>query len=167
MGNILRSVSGVRWADLRDATGAPAVGIPPLLSRIAYGDEATARSSIEELCDAICALGFVVGEATAPAVPFLVEMAGAPHVACKAELLDLLGSICQADQWHSAAAAPGDSGRDRSYQQQTGWETAARTAVYAGRSTIEGVACSERPGEATAARKLLQLMDHTPPFPEL
>ncbi|MEE1671402.1 hypothetical protein ACWDR2_40580 [Streptomyces sp. NPDC003631] len=167
MGSLLRSVSGVRWADLRDATGAPAGGIPPLLSRIAYGDEDTARTAIQELGDAVCALGFVVGEATAPAVPFLVELAGAPQVACKAELLDLLGSIYQTDQWHSAAVAARSVESDTSYRQQPGWEAAARTAVYAGLSVIECVATSVRPEEATAAKRLLQILDHIPPFPEL
>ncbi|WP_405435581.1 hypothetical protein [Streptomyces anulatus] len=91
MGSLLRSVSGVRWGELRDATGAAAGGIPSLLSRIAYGDEDTARIAVDDLGDAICALGFVVGEATAPTVPFLLELAGSAHVACGAELLDLLG----------------------------------------------------------------------------
>lgn len=91
MGSVLRSASGARWGELRDATGAAAGGIPSLLSRIAYGDEDTARIAIDDLGDAICALGFVVGEATAPTVPFLLELAGSPHVACGAELLDLLG----------------------------------------------------------------------------
>ncbi|MFB7620903.1 hypothetical protein [Kitasatospora sp. NPDC056181] len=165
MGSLLRSVSGVRWAELRDATGSPAGGIPPLLSRIAYGDAGAARIAIDELGDAICALGFIVGEATAPTVPFLVELAGTPHVACKAELLGLLGSICRTDQWHSAAAATRDGRRDTSYRQQPGWESAARAAVYAGRSVIEGVASSARPEEAAAATELLQVMAHIPPFP--
>lgn len=88
-------------------------------------------------------------------------------MACKAELLDLLGSICRTDQWHSAAAATQDRKHDASYRQQPGWEAAARTAVYAGQSVIEGVASSVRPEEATPARKLLQVMDDTLPFPEL
>ncbi|MGW9188288.1 hypothetical protein [Streptomyces rubiginosohelvolus] len=167
VGSLLRSLSGVRWEELRDATGAAASGIPPLLSRTAYGDEDTARIAIDDLGDAICALRFVVGEATAPTVPFLLELAGSPHVACKAELLDLLGSIYRTDQWHSAAAATQDHKHDASYRQQTGWETASRTAVCAGRSVIEGVASSVRPEEATPARRLLQVMDDTLPFPEL
>ncbi|MFI8392382.1 hypothetical protein [Streptomyces sp. NPDC085540] len=167
MGSLLRSVSGVRWGELHDATGAAASGIPPLLSRIAYGDEDTARIAIDDLGDAICALGFVVGEATAHTVPFLLELAGSPHVACKAELLDLLGSICRTDQWHSAAAAAQDRKHDASYRQRTGWEAAARTAVYAGRTVIKGVVSSVRPEEAAPARKLLLVMDGTPPFPEL
>ncbi|NEE41559.1 hypothetical protein G3M53_91380, partial [Streptomyces sp. SID7982] len=60
---------------------------------------------------------------------------------------------------------------DRTYearsQRQPDWEAAARTAVYAGRSVIEGVASSVRPKEATPARKLLQEMDCILPFPEL
>ncbi|KQX56105.1 hypothetical protein ASE09_25785 [Streptomyces sp. Root66D1] len=167
MGSLLRSVSGVRWGELRDATGAAADGIPPLLSRIAYGDEDTARIAIDDLGDVICTLGFVVGEATAPTVPFLLELVGSPHVARKAELLDLLGSICRTDQWHSAAAATQGRKHDASYRQQTGWEAASRTAVYAGRSVIVGAASSVRPEEAAPARKLLQVMDDTPPFPEL
>ncbi|MCC0094742.1 hypothetical protein K7B10_08075 [Streptomyces flavotricini] len=167
MGSLLRSISGIRWGELHDATGAAAGGIPPLLSRIAYGDEDTARIAIDDLGDAVCALGFVVGEATVPTVPFLLELAGTPQVACKAELLYLLGSIYRTDQWHSAAASTQDRKHGASYQQQTGWEAAARAAVYAGLSVIEGVASSVRPEEAMPARKLLQVMDDTPRFPEL
>ncbi|MFC8585209.1 hypothetical protein ACFUGD_11755 [Streptomyces sp. NPDC057217] len=166
MGSLLRGVSRVRWGELRDATGAAADGVPPLLSRIAYGDESAARVAVDDLGDALCALGFVVGEATAPAVPFLLELAGSLHVSCKAELLDLLGSICRADQWHSAAAATRGRKNDADYRRQAGWETAARAAVHAGRPTVEGLASSVRPEEVTPARKLLRVLDGTPPFPE-
>ncbi|MFJ9774690.1 hypothetical protein ACIRVF_26185 [Kitasatospora sp. NPDC101157] len=167
MGSVLKRVSGVHWADLRDATGASAGGIPRLLSRIAYGGEDTARAAVEELGDAVCVLGFVVGEATVAVVPFLVELTGTPRTACKAELADLLGNICQADQWHSAAAAASGDKRGVSYRLQRGWEAAARTAVHAGRSVIEGMASSLRPEEAAAAERLLQVMDHVVPLPDL
>ncbi|MYW17010.1 hypothetical protein GT039_15780 [Streptomyces sp. SID2955] len=167
MGSLLKRVSGINWNELRDAQQAPAGTIPPLLSRIAYADEDTARLAIDELGDTVCALGFVVGEATAPTVPFLLELAGAPHVPCKAELLDLLGSICRAEQWHSAAAAARDSKYYTSYREQPGWEAAARAAVTAGRPVIEGLAASVRPEESAPARKLLQVMDEVPPFPKL
>jgi hypothetical protein len=167
VGSLLRGVSGGRWGELRDAAGGSGGGIQTLLSRAAYGVEGTARIAVDDLGDAICALGFVVGEATAPTVPFLLDLVGSSHVACKAELLDLLGRIYRADQWHSAAAATQDRRHEASYRPQLGWEAASRTAVYAGRSVIEGVASSVRPEEATPARKLLQVMDGTPPFPEL
>ncbi|MGW5803698.1 hypothetical protein, partial [Streptomyces bacillaris] len=152
MGSPLRSVSGVGWGELRDATGAAADGIPALLSRIAYGDETTARIAIDDLGDAICALGFVVGEATVPTVPFLLELVGSPHTACKAELLDLLGSICRTDQWHAAAATTQDRRYDASYQRQLGWEAASRAAVHAGRSAIEDVGRDATGGGADAQR---------------
>ncbi|MGW1439185.1 hypothetical protein ACWD7M_28575 [Streptomyces griseus] len=166
MGSRLKRVSGVRWGHLRDATGAAAHGIPPLLSRIAHGDERTARLAVDDLGDAICALGFVVGEATAPTVPFLLELAGSPHTACKAEVFGLLGDICRTDQWHSAAATTRGRGHDAGFQRQRGWEAASRSAVHTGRSVIEGVASSVRPEEATPARTLLRLMDEVPPFPD-
>ncbi|CAM5675097.1 hypothetical protein [Streptomyces aurantiogriseus] len=166
MGSLLKGVARVRWSELRDAQGTPAGGIPPLLSRIAYGGEDTARLAIDELGDLVCALGFVLGEATAPAVPFLFELAGAPQVPCKAELLELLESICRADNWHSSAAAAGGPKRT-GFQEQPTWEVAARAAVHAGRPVVEGIASSVRPEEAEAARKLLRAMDEVPPFPEV
>ncbi|MES5820700.1 hypothetical protein [Streptomyces sp. RG80] len=164
MGSLLKGVSGVRWEDLRDARQLPAGDIPPLLSRIAYGGEDTARHALDELGDLVCALGFVVGEATAPTVPFLLELAGAPYVPCKAEVLDLLESVYRTEQWHSSAVAAGGPQRT-SFREQPAWEVAGREAVRAGRAVIEGLASSVRPEEAEPARKLLLTMDRTPPFP--
>lgn len=155
----------MRWKALRDARQAPAGAIPPLLSRIAYGSGDSVNLAMDELGDILCALGLVVGEATAPTVPFLLELVGAPHISGKPELLDLLESIFQAEQWHSAAAACGS--RNTSFQEQPAWEAAARAAVLAGRPVVEGLASSVRPEEAEAARKLLRAMDEAAPFPEL
>ncbi|MER8034097.1 hypothetical protein [Streptomyces hydrogenans] len=167
MGSLLKGVSGVRWGELRDATGGGAGGIPSLLYRIAFGDADTGRDAVDDLGDAVCAMGFVVGEATPLVVPFLLELAMSPQVACKAELLDLLGNIHRAEQWHAAAAAAGSRRGDARYREQAGWEAAARAAVAAGRSGVEGVAGSVRPEEALPARGLLRVMADTPPFPEL
>ncbi|KOG32808.1 hypothetical protein [Streptomyces resistomycificus] len=166
MGSLLKGVSGVRWGELRDARQLPAGDIPPLLSRIAYGGEDTARLGIDELGDLVCALGFVVGEATASTVPFLLELAGAPQVPCKAELLELLESIYRTEQWHSSAAAAGVPKRT-SFHEQPPWEIACRVAVRAGRPIIEGLASSVRPEETEPARKLLRTMDEVPPFPKI
>jgi hypothetical protein len=160
---VLKGVARIRWAELRDAQGASAVRIPPLLSRIAYGDADTARLAVDELGGSLCALGFVVGEATAPAVPFLLELAGTPHLPCKAELLGLLESICRARQWHAAA---GDGGLGANYRRQPGWERAARAAVYTGRPIVESLASSVRPEEAGPARSLLRAMDEAALIPE-
>ncbi|MER6350100.1 hypothetical protein ACWC10_36785 [Streptomyces sp. NPDC001595] len=166
MGSLLKGVSGVRWGQLRDARQLTAGDIPPLLSQIAYSGEDAARLAIDELGDRVCALGFVVGEATALTVPFLLELAEAPYVPCKAELFDLLQSIYRTDNWHSSAAAAGGPKRTN-FREQPAWEAAAREAVRAGRPVIEGLASSMRPEEAEPARKLLLTMDETPPFPDL
>ncbi|GGT01537.1 hypothetical protein [Streptomyces chromofuscus] len=166
MRSLLKGVSGVRWGKLRDARESLASDIPPLLSRIAYGGEDTARLAIDELGERVCALGFVVAEATAPTVPFLLELAGAPNVPCKAELLELLEGIFRTDNWHSSAAAAGGP-RRTGFKEQPGWEAASRAAVRAGRPIIEGLASSVRPEEAEAAHKLLRAMDEVPAFPEI
>lgn len=113
MGSLLRSVSGGPLGRTARCDGGWGRRIPPLLSRIACGDEDTARIAVDDLGDAIC-VGFVVGKVTAPTVPFLLELTGSPQVACKADLLDLLGSIYRTDQRHSAAAPTRDRGHDTS-----------------------------------------------------
>ncbi|MHC5904136.1 hypothetical protein ACVNF4_09565 [Streptomyces sp. S6] len=167
MGGVLKGLSRVHWSELRDAQEAPAAGIPTLLSRIAYADEPTALLAVDELGDAVCTLGFVVGEATAPAVPFLLQLAEAPQVPCKAELLGLLENICRAAQWHAAASAGRAGGHRTGYQEQPGWEPAARAAVRAGRPAVERLASSLRPEEAEPAHRLLRAMAEVPPFPQL
>ncbi|MDX2707559.1 hypothetical protein PV350_32645 [Streptomyces sp. PA03-6a] len=166
MGSLLRGVSRVPWGELLDALGAPAGSVPPLLSRIAYGDAPTGRAAVDELGDVVCALGFVVGAATAPTVPFLLELIAVPHQPCTAELLDLLGKIVRAETWHSSAAAAGGL-EHGPFRHQPLWEVASRAAVFAGRPVVEAVAGSIRPEEAEAARQLLRAMDDVRPFPEL
>ncbi|WP_326655241.1 hypothetical protein [Streptomyces sp. NBC_01750] len=124
---------------------------------MAWGDEETGSLAVDELGDRVCAMGFVVAEATAPAVPFLLELAGAPSVRCKAELLDLLTRILTAKQWSEAAAAAGPG--SSSYKEQPGWEVASRQAVLAGRHVVEGLADAVRPGVAAAAARLLCAFD--------
>ncbi|MFF4211888.1 hypothetical protein ACFYZE_21545 [Streptomyces sp. NPDC001796] len=165
MGSLLKGVPGVRWGNLRGAQ-APARDIPPLLSRIAWGGEDVARLAIDDLGDCICALGFVVGEATAPTVPFLLELAEAPHVPCKPELLELLEKIYRTRTWHSSAVAAGGPKR-KNFQEQPGWEVAAREAVLRGRPVIEALADSVLPEVADAARRLLRAIDEDPGLPEI
>ncbi|MFB9514037.1 hypothetical protein [Streptomyces purpureus] len=122
--------------------------------------------AIDELSECVCALGFVLGDATAPTVPFLIELAGAPGVPCKAELLDLLESIYRTDQWHVAAAAAGGP-RRKGYKDQPGWEVASRAAVLAGRPVIEGLSDAVQPDVAEAAQALLRAFDEDLKFPEV
>ncbi|WP_242441085.1 hypothetical protein [Streptomyces sp. CB02923] len=154
----------MHWAELRHSQGETAASVPSLLSRIVYGGEDAARQAADDLGECVCGLGFVVGEATAPAVPFLLELAGTPHVPCKTELLELLENIGRADVWHASASTARNTKHSPSYREQLGWEAASRATVLTGRPVVERLASSVRPEEAEPARKLLRAMDEVPPF---
>ncbi|MFC8827594.1 hypothetical protein ACFT9I_19895 [Streptomyces sp. NPDC057137] len=153
MGTLLKGLSRVPWGELRDARGS-AWGVPGLLGRVAWAADAeVARAALEEIGERVCELGFVVCEATAYTVPFLLDLAGSPdprHLACKADVLELLLAILTAQQWPSHLA------------EQVGWETASHDAVRAGRSLIEGLAASVHPDVAAAASRVLLAMDQDP-----
>ncbi|MET4926567.1 hypothetical protein P3L51_30145 [Streptomyces sp. PSRA5] len=135
---------------MRDARGS-ARGIPGLLGRVARAADAeTARAALEEIGERVCELRFVVCEATAYTVPFLLDLAGSPdprHLPCKADVLELLLAIVSARQWPAHLT------------ERIGWEAASHEAVRAGRAVIEGLATSVRPDVAAAASRLLPAMD--------
>jgi hypothetical protein len=158
MGVILKDLQRVQWTSLQAAGEASARAVPALLSKAAWSDCDTARLAVDELGDLVCELGFVVQEATAPTVPFLVELAGAPHTTCKADVLELLRKIFTGRQW-SAASQAFSSRHDTHLARQVGWEAAAQEAVVAGRGVFEGLTASVDPDVADAAAKLLQSIE--------
>ncbi|MFK0160657.1 hypothetical protein ACIQVL_21805 [Streptomyces sp. NPDC090499] len=156
MGRVLKRVPQVPWGVLTDSLG-PARDIPPLLSRVAWGDEATASAAIDELGDRVCSLGFVVSEATAHVVPFLVELAGDSTVHGRAEILDLVSRIHAAREWESTARiAPGKYADG--YQEKIAWEAASRAAVLAGTGVFQSLLDDPDTGVAKAARALVAAM---------
>lgn len=154
MGAILTGLSRVPWSTLHDEQG-PAREIPSLLSKVAWGDRETASIALDELGDRICYLGFVVSEATGPAVPFLLELVGAPYVPCKTELLELLTKFCNARQWSTTASAAGAK-CSKGYKEQIGWEAASLASLLFGVRVVEGLTSSVDPAVAEAARTLLR-----------
>ncbi|MFF5964768.1 hypothetical protein ACFY64_13710 [Streptomyces collinus] len=132
--------------------------IPVLLAKAAWADRETGSLALDDLADLVCELGFVISEATAPTVPFLLELAGAPHVACTADVLALLLDIYSSRVWsHSAAdALPRHSG---DYAHKVQWETDAHEAVLAGRPVVEGLTGSVDPDVAAAAGRLLDAFE--------
>ncbi|MFE1957786.1 hypothetical protein [Streptomyces sp. NPDC059479] len=157
MGTVLAGLTHVSWSDLHDAQGS-ARGVPALLSKVAWADRDTASIALDELGDRVCELGFVLSEATAPTVPFLLELAGAPRVQCKAELLELLTRIFAAEQWRAVADAAGSEYK-KGYEEQVGWEADSHAAVFSGRGVVEGLAASVDPAVAEAAQTLLRVLD--------
>lgn len=79
------------WAALTHAYG-PAADVPDLLRALASKKTAVREEALGTLYGNIWHQGTVY-EATAHAVPFLVELLGAPAVAGKAELLALLHEL--------------------------------------------------------------------------
>lgn len=157
MGTILRGLQRVPWGDLQVPRGS-AKSIPALLSKTAWSDRETASLALDDLTDLVCELGFVISEATAPTVPFLIELAGAPQVMCKVEVLELLRKIFTGRQW-TAASEAFSTPREIHLAQQVGWERAAQEAVAAGRSVFEGMTESIDPDVADAATKLVQAIE--------
>ncbi|MHB9857178.1 hypothetical protein [Streptomyces sp. YIM S03343] len=144
-------VTHVPWHELSDSTGS-AAAIPFLLAAIASGDLGAARQAQDRLADRICEFGFVVGQATAPTVPFLWQLARQPQVTCRAQILRLLANIAGARQWQTTAAAyPKLLRHHREYVR---WECAARRAVRAGRGALSGLPADHDPETARAAEEL-------------
>ncbi|MFJ4687964.1 hypothetical protein ACIQNG_28485 [Streptomyces sp. NPDC091377] len=156
MGRILKRLPQVPWGRLTDAQG-PARDLPPLLSTVAWGDEVSASAALDELSDRVCALGFVVSEATPHVVPFLLELAGEPAVRVRADLVGLLARIHAARQWESTASAA--SGTDaRRYREKVAWETESRHHVESGRGTLQRLVDDPDPEVAEAAGELLSAL---------
>ncbi|MEW2615348.1 hypothetical protein AB0937_35235 [Streptomyces sp. NPDC047880] len=157
MGTILSDLQRVQWTRLQAAGESTARTVPALLSKAAWSDRDTARRAVDELGDLVCERGFVVQEATAPTVPFLIELAGAPHVSCKTEVLELLRKVFTGRQW-SAASQAFSSRHDTHLAQQVAWEKATQEAVLAGRHVFESLTASVDPDVARAAAELLQFL---------
>ncbi|MET7680565.1 hypothetical protein [Streptomyces sp. NPDC005423] len=144
-------VTAVRWHELRDSTGS-AAAIPFLFAAIASGDAAAAESGLDRLGHRICQYDFVVGEATAPAVPFLWDLAEQPRVTCRTRVLRLLRHIADARQWEiTAAAYPRLLHRPEKY---VTWESAAREAVRAQRDAIPRLLTEDDPDVVRATAEL-------------
>ncbi|MBK3581807.1 hypothetical protein JHN63_50290 [Streptomyces sp. MBT65] len=156
MGRVLKRLPQVPWGQLQDSEGS-ARHIPALLSTVARGAEAAASAALDELGDRVCALGFVVSEATPQVVPFLLELAGDDAVRKRAEILELLSKIYSARQWESAAGALSvkEAGI---HQEKIAWEVAGRDAVLAGTGVFQKLLDDANPEVSGTARDLLSIL---------
>ncbi|MFJ9695781.1 hypothetical protein [Kitasatospora sp. NPDC101183] len=157
MGSLLKRLSSVRWGELSDSTGS-AVAVPALLSKAAWSGGRDARNAIDQLADRVCELGFVLTEATASVVPFLVELAAAPEVSCRSEALELVAAINSARQWSDAAAAAAPQYRS-SYDVKVSWEEDSRAAIAASKGAIESLSRDADENIAHIACRLLNSLD--------
>ncbi|BDG04388.1 hypothetical protein [Anaeromyxobacter oryzae] len=123
---MLDRLGDVDWPRLRHAFG-PARDVPGLLRAIAAGDATARRAALEALHETIWHQGTVY-EATAAAVPFLLELAARPGAPDRDAVTVLLGLVAQGQSYH-AVHAP--SRRDE-VARELGWVRAARAAVREG-----------------------------------
>jgi hypothetical protein len=149
----LAGLDQVPWDEIQDSRGS-AAAIPVLLDRIARGDAETARAALGELRRRVCQYGFVVEQATAATVPFLWELAQRPRVTCRAQIIELLGSIADARQWESTAAVYPKLLNRR--ENPVVWERAARSAVRARRGAIERLMAEDDTEITRAATELVR-----------
>jgi hypothetical protein len=93
---VLEGLDGIDWAALGHAYGS-AEDVPELLRQLRSSDPKVRNDALHELVSTIVHQGTRYS-ATAPAVPFLVELATAPHTHDRAWLVNLLAYAAVGDE---------------------------------------------------------------------
>jgi hypothetical protein len=146
---VLDGLDAIDWSALAHAYG-PATDVPALLRAVAAGDEASRRAALGALFGNVWHQGTVY-EATAAAVPFLVELAARTGAPDRDVVLALVGCIARGQSYH-AVHAP--SRRER-VARETAWVRAAHAAVRAEAATLVALLRDEDPGVRAAAAHAL------------
>ncbi len=142
---MLEGLDAVEWGQLTHAYGA-AVDVPELIRALASNSADERREALDELFGNIWHQGTVY-EATAFAVPFLIELVAEPRVEQKEVILHLLASIAEGSSYidvHAGVIDRMGSGprsdeqrvdREAQLSRELAWVRAAFEAVEAGVST--------------------------------
>jgi HEAT repeat protein len=136
---MLDGLDKIDWGSLHHATG-PAIDVPGNIRALASTDKKVREEALSELFGTIWQKGTVY-EASAPAVPFLIELLREPSVEAKIEILDLLACLASASP-HIDIHSRDNSDVDQSPRRTPGfeeklarevrWVQAAHDAVEAG-----------------------------------
>ncbi|MCC6620031.1 MAG: hypothetical protein IT385_02180 [Deltaproteobacteria bacterium] len=148
--NLLAGLDAIDWARLRHATGS-ADDLPPLLRRLVVGPDHERDEALIALYESLVDESLVFS-ATAPAVPFLVDIARAPWAERRPEVLDLLGRIVRASAFPEVddPMRPRDEIRDAAETPPAvTWALAAKAAV--GRHEASWVELLDDPASAVRA----------------
>lgn len=86
----------------------PAEQVPTFIAMLASPEEDDREAAIDYLYMGICHQACTIFEATAPAVPFLIELAGHPKVKDRHRIVTLLGRIVCADGYCRGQGHDGD-----------------------------------------------------------
>lgn len=160
---MLAGLEDIDWASLGHAYGS-AEGVPNLLRALASPNAEEQQEAIFELFGNIWHQGTVY-EATAPAVPFLIELAGCPQVEDRGEILWLLASIARGNSYLDVHqfmdGMQTESAKPDFHEQLTKelrWVENANTAVEAGVPMYEALLGDDDPKVRSIAAFLLGVL---------
>lgn len=158
---MLAGLDAIPWATLTHAYGS-AEDVPGWLraQATASPDLSWKDMPLSKLFGSIWHQGTVY-EATAYAVPFLIELAASPQVPRRAEILQLLAAIARGSSYR---AVHGNLSREPDFEerkaQELAWVAAAARAVGAGLETFLVLAKEQGELRLAAAHVLAQLPEH-------
>lgn len=134
---MLDTLDQVDWGSLTHAYGS-ADDLPALLRALASGDKEASKNAIYELFGNIWHQGTVY-EATAYAVPFLIEVLESPSVDCKPDIVHLLQALATGNSYLDVHQHLDGYSKERKtpefseqVQQELGYVRAAHLAVVEG-----------------------------------
>ena len=107
---MLDRLDDIDWAGLHDGCGS-AAQIPVLLRELASSRSERWSQAASQLFGSIYHQG-TRWEASAPAIPFLVELINSPHVAFRTNSLQMLFSAGLGDDWPDDESLPFEPGRE-------------------------------------------------------
>ena len=136
----LEDLDKIDWAQYNHAYG-PATDVPDLLRALRSSDEEIYGQAVHELFGNIWHQGTVY-EATAYAVPYLIELLAVPAVACKADILFLLEAVARGSSYHDVHQHLSHHYHERqtedfqaTVRKELAWVAAAHEAVEQGVET--------------------------------
>lgn len=134
---MLEGLDQIDWGQIKHAYG-PATDVPDLLRALASDDKEVRKTATTHLCGNIWHQGTVY-QATAYAVPFLLELLDQPTVADKDMILGLLQNIATGTSYYDVHQSLDHYQNERNtpefqavIQKELAWVEAARSAVIAG-----------------------------------
>jgi hypothetical protein len=134
---MLERLDDIDWGALTDAFG-PAVAVPQAVRNLLAFDADEREAGLFQLYDRLCHQQCTVAEATAYAVPFLLELSEADAVPDRDRILRLLGDVVRASAPNAEDGEPSDEPQrgkpdvQEQIETELAWVRQARTAVWKG-----------------------------------
>jgi Leucine-rich repeat (LRR) protein len=131
---MLEGLSAVDWESQTHAYG-PAGDVPDMIRALGSPDPEEWVDAIEGLYATLCHQACTVYQATALAVPFLVELLGYRKVRCRGRILEFLGDTARATSYLAAHGDHEEQGTEEfkeQLDQEMKWVRQAREAIWNG-----------------------------------